>query len=405
MPRFIGKNINDNSANFIDTEIAKQVSSSNRAGWYGTDWYSKTFNPDAGTDYSKIKQNLNAYKITNKKDVRCLDLTDSDMSNSPLKRFHQVVICGNSVEPLSQGADENLIGGYKNTEDYVITAQLPNSFRYSIGSNWSEPFKSVLDFSSANGLTSAATYGQNSALFGLATMSVWESPTPLQIQLTLQCLDDIGTGTNQNTLEAIDIFSRWALPYEVNKWGMYAGLPGPAVPPISIKYNKYDDNNQLVKDANGNKVTDNADLTIGNKKDTTRLSVLVGGMLFMDYCILKQVEVSYPNTKAQYLHDYHIATFTRDQSTTDAGIRLLPIRCDITLTFQTIMGLTQTNFRNMLALRDNSSMAGMGNIGLDKLQDLIGGNSLGDRVNSNVSAMIDDAKGLVGKFDKWKYGG
>lgn len=395
MPRFIGKNINDNSANFIDTEIAKQVSGSNRAGWYGTDWYSKTFNPDAGTDYSKIRQNLNAYKITNKKDVRCLDLTDSDMSNSPLKRFHQVVICGNSVEPLSQGADENLIGGYKNTEDYVITAQLPNSFRYSIGSNWSEPFKSVLDFSSANGLTSAATYGQNSALFGLATMSVWESPTPLQIQLTLSCLDDIATGSNQNTLEAIDLFSRWSLPYEVNKWGMYAGLPGPAVPPISLKYNKYDENGKLVE-KNG----ESADLTVGNKKDSTRLSVLVGGMLFMDYCILKQVEVSYPNTKAQYLHDYHVATFTRGAEEADAGIRLLPVRCDITLTFQTIMGLTQTNFRNMLALRNNSDPGNMNEIKLGGIQEFAG-----DRIGSNVSEMINDVKGAVSRFDNWKYGG
>lgn len=395
MPRFIGKNINDNSANFIDTEIAKQVSGSNRASWYGTDWYSQTFNPDAGTDYSKIRQNLNAYKITNKKDVRCLDLTDADMSNSPLKRFHQVVICGNSVEPLSQGADENLIGGYKNTEDYVITAQLPNSFRYSIGSNWSEPFKSVLDFSSANGLTSAATYGQNSALFGLATMSVWESPTPLQIQLTLSCLDDIATGSNQNTLEAIDLFSRWSLPYEVNKWGMYAGLPGPAVPPISLKYNKYDENGKLVE-KNG----ESADLTIGNKKDSTRLSVLVGGMLFMDYCILKQVEVSYPNTKAQYLHDYHVATFTRGAKEADAGIRLLPVRCDITLTFQTIMGLTQTNFRNMLALRNNSDPGNMNEIKLGGIQEFAG-----DRIGSNVSEMINDVKGAVSKFDNWKYGG
>lgn len=395
MPRFLGKNINNNAANFLDKEIAKQVSNSRSSDWYKSDWYSQTFQPD----YSGDIYDLDAYIIKDKSGekygrLRCLDLTDQEMSNSPLKRFHQVTICGNYQIP-TEGNENALIGGYTNAEDCIITAQLPNSFRYNISGNWSEPFKSVLDFSkfgANNGVTSMATNGQNSLMFGLATMSVWESPNPLEIQLTLSCIDDIGTGTQQNTLEAIDILSRWALPYQINKWGMYSGMPGPQVPPITLHYNKYDEKGNLVQ-KNG----DTAELTVANKKDSTRLTVMIGGMLLMDYCILKSIDVNYVNTKAQYLHDYKYSSFGNN---IDAGIRLLPVRCDITLTFKTIMGLTQTNFKNMLALRENNNPANMGlnDIKLGGLQS-----ALGDTIGSNVSSMINDVKGLATKVTKAAY--
>lgn len=396
MPRFIGKNV-DNTSKLIDSKLAESLSSQRSGNWYKEDWYSKTFETNVSGSKEFDLKNLDAYKISNKGDnVRCLDLTDSTMSNSPLKRFHQVTICGNSVVPVASGSDDKFIGGYTNGEDYVITAQLPNSFSYNIGGNWSTPFKSVLDFSGLNGLTSTLTSGQNSALFGLATMSVWESPNPLQIQLTLQCIDDIGDGTGQNTLEAIDILSRWALPYTVNKWGMYSGLPGPSVPPISITYNEYatDEKGEAYVTGKNTKT-----LAIGNLKNSTRLSVLVGGMLFMDNCILTDINVNYPNTKAQYLHDYSTATFTRGSKTSDAGIRLLPVRCDITLTFKTIMGLTQTNFKNMLALRENFNISNMNNIGINELQDLGDPNMMKHATSaiegvSKVATSVEKAAGL-----------
>ena len=108
-------------------------------------------------------------------------------------------------------------------------------------------------------------------------------------------------------------------------------------------------------------------------------------MLFLDYCILKTVDVNYVNTKAQYLHDYHQATFT-NAGATDAGIRLLPIRCDITLTFETIMGLTQTNFRQMLALRENSNPADMATVGLHVIQDAVG-----DQIAGGMSKTLESS--------------
>ena len=221
MPRFIGKSTNKSAiANRLDANITTE---NKRNSWTKNDFY------------SQMMQKSGSYK------KYCLDFTDSDMKDSELKRFHQVVICGNDVIYNKSKSIKGIVGGFKNDKNYIITAQLPPTFRYSIGGNWSTPLKSVLDYSQFNGLTSSFTSGQNSALFGLATMSVWESPNPLQIQLTLSCFDDIGSSTNQNTLEAIDIFSRWSLPYMVTEYGMYAGLPGPAVPPISIKYNKYNE--------------------------------------------------------------------------------------------------------------------------------------------------------------------
>lgn len=370
MPRFIGKSTNKSAiANRLDANITTE---NKRNSWTEHDFY------------SQLMQKSGSYK------KYCLDFTDSDMKDSELKRFHQVVICGNDVIYNKSKSIKGIVGGFKNDKNYIITAQLPPTFRYSIGGNWSTPLKSVLDYSQFNGLTSSFTSGQNSALFGLATMSVWESPNPLQIQLTLSCFDDIGSSTNQNTLEAIDIFSRWSLPYMVTEYGMYAGLPGPAVPPISIKYNKYNEEkvvNEKGEDTGKTKFVKNGTETsklVITDKEQNRLSVMIGGMLFLDYCILKTVDVNYINTKAQYLHDYHKATFTNADAT-DAGIRLLPIRCDITLTFETIMGLTQTNFRQMLALRENSNPADMATVGLNVIQDAVG-----DQVAGGASKTLEN---------------
>ena len=372
MPRFIGKSTNKSAiANRLDANITTE---NKRNSWTEHDFY------------SQMMQKSGSYK------KYCLDFTDSDMKDSELKRFHQVVICGNDVIYNKSKSIKGIVGGFKNDKNYIITAQLPPTFRYSIGGNWSTPLKSVLDYSQFNGLTSSFTSGQNSALFGLATMSVWESPNPLQIQLTLSCFDDIGSSTNQNTLEAIDIFSRWSLPYMVTEYGMYAGLPGPAVPPISIKYNKYNEEkvvNEKGEDTGKTKFVkagepETAKLVIADKEQN-RLSVMIGGMLFLDYCILKTVDVNYVNTKAQYLHDYHQATFT-NAGATDAGIRLLPIRCDITLTFETIMGLTQTNFRQMLALRENSNPADMATVGLHVIQDAVG-----DQIAGGMSKTLESS--------------
>ena len=375
MPRFIGKLTTEKGSvsSQLDDNILTQY---NRSSWKD--------------DFYKERIQNSSYETF------CLDFTDDDMSNNqPLKRFHQVVICGNDQKLTSKtDKDGKLIGGFTNDRTYVITAQLPPTFRYSIGGNWSTPLKSVLDFSSFNGITSMITSGQNSGLFGLATMSVWESPNPLQIQLTLSCFDDIASSSRRNTLEAIDIFSRWSLPYMVNEYGMYVVLSGPAVPPISIAYNKYDE--QTVDSGDGNKQTvynkskGSINLVV-SKKDINRLSVMIGGMLFLDYCILKTVDVNYVNTKAQYLHDYHAAKFTNGSENLDAGIRLLPVRCDITLTFETIMGLTQTNFRNMLALRENSNPGTLNTIDVGAAQDWIGGNAAVEvgNVMNKVSSVTD----------------
>lgn len=368
MPRFIGKSTIDNKgavSDQLDTNINSALTQAGRTGWYSNDWYSQTITADS-------KNRIKKY---------CLDFTDTDMAaDQPLKRFHQVTIVGNDMK-LNAKTDEKgqLIGGFTNGDTYMITAQLPPTFRYSIGGNWTQPLKTVLNFGS-NALWSSLTNGQNSGLFGLATMSVWESPNPLEIQLTLSCFDDIGSKTQQNTLEAIDILSRWSLPYMVTEYGMYAGLPGPGIPPVNIVYDKYQKNTSKDKKTGKEQTTitkvsdekgEHFKLSVSDK-DINRLSVMIGGMLFMDYCILKSVDINYVNTKAQYLHDYHAATFTSgSKDNMDAGIRLLPIRCDITLTLSTVMGLTQTNFRNMLALRENNDPRNLSSIDIRKIQNIM----------------------------------
>lgn len=368
MSRYLGTNLSN-----LNDLISKRAFEGSNNGFSTKDFYTSHI-LDKDSEPGKVGYKNN----TTEKRVRCLDLTDADMSDSPLKRYHQVVICGDTWETNSDKNGKKYLG---TGLEYIITAQLPKTFKYNIGGNWSQPMKWIND-SLNNPLirsgASSLSKGRDSAVFSIATMSTWESPKPLQIQLTLQCLDDIADNTNINVLESIDILSRWALPYSVNKLGTYQGIPGPAIPPITIKWDS-------AKDENGASNPLKKEFTYVNNKEikrTGRLSVLVGGMLFLDWCILRDISVTYPNTKAQYLHDYATGTFAKG---IDAGIRLLPVRADITLTFETILGITQTNFRDMLALRENNNPGEMLAVDIGELETNLAADSNGQVISQSAS--------------------
>ena len=110
MPRFLGRNINNNNANFLDKEIAQQVSKSRDSDWYKSDWYSQTFQPD----YNSNIYDLDAYTIKDSEGnkygrLRCLDLTDSEMSNSPLTSWPDFVLPANVIPSVVTGRTRPLI--------------------------------------------------------------------------------------------------------------------------------------------------------------------------------------------------------------------------------------------------------------------------------------------------------
>ena len=92
--------------------------------------------------------------------------------------------------------------------------------------------------------------------------------------------------------------------------------------------------------------------------------VQIGGMFFIDNCIIKKVSVNYPNTKS---------LMRREDGS------LTPVLAEVTINITTIETLTSTTFTKMLWLRQQEGQ-GKGEF------------AWGDAIN----AAIDTGKGIAG---------
>ena len=86
-----------------------------------------------------------------------------------------------------------------------------------------------------------------------------------------------------------------------------------------------------------------------------RICVQVGGLLLLDWCIIKDLKVTFPNTKAQVLHDFrqrNANTKKASNTSLENGTRfkahLQPIQAELEVTVSTVMGMTRATFRDML---------------------------------------------------------
>lgn len=210
---------------------------------------------------------------------------------------------------------------------YLITSNLPEKLGYSLTSHWETPLKF------GNGLFNigAQVLANAKAPSGVSRASsfmVWSGTDPLKIQLDIPVIDDGADSSKTNLMEALSILSLLVLPQKGNNSvGYYVPPPSP----LKIQYR-----------------LDTTDFKNLSSAGTTRIMVQLGGMLLLDNCVIEKVDVEYPNTKAQVMHDY--SKFKdRDVGFSNDGKKFLhPVLANIKITVSTIEALTSQTFYKML---------------------------------------------------------
>lgn len=267
---------------------------------------------------------------------KSFDFSNINIGSSYYKQFHQTRIYIKDFQGMTTNGRK--FGGKNST--YIISSNLPESFNYGIGSEWGNPLSDI--FKGVGNLvlqlgSAAAMQSSNETIRGLgekfrsginraANFLIWNGSKPLNIQLKIPVIDDNsyqnGCGNVKTNLkEALEFLGCLCLPtLEKNGLGFYTPAPSPLELKLITSRNT---------DEKGN-VTENSFTMSPNK---ARIMVQIGGMLFIDNCIIKDVSVSYPNTKALMLRD--------DSS-------LSPILAEVTIHITTIESLTSETYTKML---------------------------------------------------------
>ena len=309
-----------------------------------------------GNGQNKIGQGLSRYDGANT-NWYCLDLLTKYHKKSALKQFHALTFYFRNSTDSSKGA--------------IITATLPESFAYTIGGVYTNPIQ-IGGSDLVNAVIAEFTEGKTLS-FNVDTSLVWQSPQRMEIVFKIPVFDDSGSGTNINYQEAIDLFGEAILPH-VDRKGTYDSTPGPSII-TALSYHAKGDAETIGADKLRNARTNAKDMATsrGDKgkavdnigehleddgtKHWDRISVQVGGLLLLDWCVIKNLKVTFPNTKAQVLHDYRNRYRTSrkpysDNSSMHSGydykVHLQPIQAELEVTVSTVMGMTRAMFKSML---------------------------------------------------------
>lgn len=260
-----------------------------------------------------------------------LDLCNKYHSTSQLKQFHTVTFYFRSTKDSQKAI--------------FIRCQLPEKFSYSIGGEWMAP----TSLSKGSGIISAIMQaGGDSNTYTTDSTKIWNAPKPLAIKLSIPIFDDVEDNSKINFLEALNVFGRATLP-NVDSSSQFISTPGPSF--FTSLQNRQD--GVVIKGAGSlEKLSDTVGegmafvkeklLEINSKaqKDLDRISVQIGGMLLIDWAIITEFTVTYPNTKNQILHQW--------DNTKKA--HLLPQLAILDVQIETVTGMTQLAYQKMLDL-------------------------------------------------------
>ena len=270
---------------------------------------------------------------------RSLDFSNVGIKND-MRRWHQTIIYIQDVDTLTYNGDS------VSTKNYVITANLPESFNYTIGSEYESPIQ--FGSSVGNLAAQAVTEGAGSGVLKAGTIKIWKGSKPMSFTLDIPVLDDGWSAANQNgkatdLMESLEILSCLCLPRYAEKQGEYSELaeflsafsyqPPPNPIAATISYKDDDGNSQTLKVAGG----------------TGKIMCQVGGMLLVDNCILESIDVSYPNTKAMLKHTYSQSTEIASGIAGNVEY-LTPIIANLKLKFFVPVALSAEDYRNMIWL-------------------------------------------------------
>ena len=270
----------------------------------------------------------------------CLDLLGKYHRESNLKQFHALTFYFRDTNS-GEGA--------------IIASMLPESFTYSIGGKYGAPVK-LGQSELVSAFFKEMTNGNLSLQFGVSTAQIWNNTENMDIVFRIPVFDDSGTGSHINYQEAIDLFGEAILP-EIGQDGQYESIPGPSII-TALEYRAshglHTRGSSFFKDLQSG-ASEVSDYIVGGKqKHWDRISVQVGGMLLLDWCVIKNLKVTFPNTKAMVLHDYTNKDRTNSlHSDYNYYAHLQPLQAELEVTVSTVMGITRMTFKDMLYLTES----------------------------------------------------
>lgn len=273
----------------------------------------------------------------------CLDLLGKYHRDSNLKQYHALTFYLRSTN-TGEGA--------------IVASMLPESFTYSIGGKYGNPINfGKTDLVSA--FFQEMSKGNLSLQFGVNTAQVWNSTQPMDIVFRIPVFDDSGTKTHVNYQEAIDLLSEAILP-SIGEDGQYESTPGPSII-TALEWNathgKHTRASSLMSSLQS-KGADKIQANLGGEqKHWDRISVQVGGMLLLDWCIIKNLKVTFPNTKAMVLHNYRTNDGASMHKDYNYYAHLQPLQAELEVTVSTVMGITRMTFKDMLYLTESHKEA------------------------------------------------
>ena len=260
-----------------------------------------------------------------------------------LRQFHQTRLYIQDYGGILRHGEQDVA----TCETYLISANLPEQFSYSVGSKWSQPFGSFTS-DKVNALLqlgghqlindmTGTNFGDNfqSTTARISTIMAWNGSEPLSLKLRIPVIDDghpnestTGSGLRTNLVEALEFLGSLCLPKgEKSALGFYQPPPSP-----------YDFTFT-------NSGTGNSNTYSGNH---ARIMLQLGGMLLVDNVIVKGISVDYPNTKAMIRHWYK-------EPTTNAGASgssyLTPLLATVNIDITTSEALTAQTYSKMLWLK------------------------------------------------------
>ena len=315
-----------------------------------------------GNEFDTIYSNLINNQIKGVRYHKSLDFSNVGMptvtSNAGtdgvkfLRQFHQTRLYIQDYGGILRHGEQDAA----TCETYLISANLPEQFSYSVSSKWSQPFGSFTS-DKVNALLqlgghqlindmTGTNFGDNfqSTTARISTIMAWNGSEPLSLKLRIPVIDDghpnestTGSGLRTNLVEALEFLGSLCLPKgEKSALGFYQPPPSP-----------YDFTFT-------NSSTGKSNTYSGNH---ARIMLQLGGMLLVDNVIVEGISVDYPNTKAMIRHWYK-------EPTTNAGASgssyLTPLLATVTIDITTSEALTAQTYSKMLWLKTQTDQGSFG---------------------------------------------
>jgi hypothetical protein len=265
-------------------------------------------------------------------------------SGKTFRQFHQTRLY---IEQFDHMYSHNSL---VKANTFLLSANLPDTIGYSIGSRWENPFGGFgnamtnvlmqMGSSFLNKFDSTQGIGENikSGINRATTFKVWGGTDNLSLTLKIPVVDDRTqqSSTAINLTEALEFLGCLVLPRKSGNLGFYQPPPSPMNLTIQYKSDK--------------------NLTLS--PTYARVLLQLGGMLIVDKCVINKVSINYPNTK----------TMVRQQ--TGSSYYLSPLLAELTIEISTIEAMTAGTFGKMLWLQSQPNEA-TGNVDLSFIGDTV----------------------------------